>query len=73
MSLGWMVGALLLGAFLITALVFGWLMLRRPLELWDWGTRRALARTGLEKRVILSPAGPQTSRRSLSRVTILPA
>lgn len=60
MSLGWMVGALLLGAFLITALVGGWLMLRRPLELWDWGTRRALARAGLEKRVIPSPAGPQT-------------
>ena len=60
MSFGWMVGALLLGAFLITVLVVGWLMLRRPLELWDWGTRRALARTGLEKRVIPSPAGPQT-------------
>lgn len=60
MSFGWMVGALLAGAFLITVLVVGWLMLRRPLELWDWGTRRALARTGLEKRVIPSPAGPQT-------------
>jgi len=60
MSLGWMVGALLLGAFLITALVVGWLMLRHPLELWDWGTRRALARAGLERRVIPSPAGPQT-------------
>ncbi len=60
MSFGSMVGALLLGAFLITVLVVGWLMLRRPLELWDWGTRRALARTGLEKRVIPSPAGPQT-------------
>jgi len=60
MSLGWMVGGLLLGALLVTVLVFGWLMLKRPLELWDWGTRRALARAGLEKRVVASPAGPQT-------------
>jgi pimeloyl-ACP methyl ester carboxylesterase len=60
MSMGWMAGALLLGAFLITVLVFGWLMLKRPLELWDWGTRRALTRAGLEKRIVPSPAGPQT-------------
>jgi len=59
MSLGWIVGALLLGAFLIAVLGFGWLMVKRPLELWDWGTRRALLRAGLRKVVIPSPAGPQ--------------
>ncbi len=60
MPLGWMVGTLLLGTALVGCLVFGWMMFKRPLELWDWGTRRALARAGLEKRVVPSPAGPQT-------------
>jgi pimeloyl-ACP methyl ester carboxylesterase len=55
-----MVGALLLGGLLVIVFIFGWLMLKRPLELWDWGTRRALAKAGLEKRVVPSPVGPQT-------------
>ncbi|BDU68048.1 alpha/beta hydrolase [Geothrix oryzae] len=60
MFLGWILGALALGALLIIVLAFGWLMLKRPLELLDWGTRRALGRAGLEKCVVPSPVGPQT-------------
>jgi len=60
MSLGWMIGALLLGACLVAGLVLGWLLLKRPLELWDWGTRRGLTGAGLKKVIVQAPAGPQT-------------
>ncbi len=60
MSLGWMIGALLLGACLVAGLVLGWLLLKRPLELWDWDTRRGLTGAGLKKVIVQAPAGPQT-------------
>ena len=60
MSTGWIIGILVLAAFIIVGLVLGWLMLKRPLELWDWGTRRSLARAGLAKTVVQTPVGPQT-------------
>jgi len=60
MSMGWMIGGLLLGALLLAGLVLGWLLLKRPLELWDWGTRRGLAGAGLKKVVVQAPSGPQT-------------
>lgn len=58
--MGWILGALGLGALFSCCLVGGWMLLKRPLELWEWGTRRALTRGGLAKRVVSSPAGPQT-------------
>ncbi len=60
MSNGWIIGTLLLGSFLAGFLILGWLMLKRPLELWDWGTRRALAGAGLKKVIVPAPVGPQT-------------
>lgn len=53
---GWGLGVLLLAS----ALAVVWLIAKRPLELFAWGSRRALARAGLRKTVVASPAGPQT-------------
>jgi pimeloyl-ACP methyl ester carboxylesterase len=60
MSYVWMVGTAALVLVVAGGLVLGWMMLKRPLELWDWATRRALARAGLKKVTVPSPAGPQT-------------
>jgi len=61
MPLGWMIVVLLLGVVLVAVLALAWLVLKRPLEFWDWGTRRALIRAGMKKLVIPSAAGPQTT------------
>lgn len=60
MSEGWMIGSLILVSFIIGCLILGWLMFKRPLEVWDWGTRRSLVKAGLSKRVVQTPVGPQT-------------
>lgn len=60
MSKGWIIGTVVLASFIIGCLVLGWLMLKRPLEVWDWGTRRSLAKAGLKKVIVQTPVGPQT-------------
>lgn len=60
MSYVWMVGTAALALVMAGCLVLGWMMFKRPLELWDWATRRALAKAGLKKLAVPSPAGPQT-------------
>ena len=60
MSTSWIAGAVLLALFIIGCLFVGWLFVKRPLEVFAWGTRRSLLRAGLKKTVVQAPAGPQT-------------
>ena len=60
MTASGIVGTGLAALFVAGALAAGWLFLKRPLELFAWGTRRALLRAGLRKIVVEAPAGPQT-------------
>lgn len=51
------VGAAVVAAAGIAA---GWWMVKRPLDVWAWGTRQALTSAGLQRQVVQTPAGPQT-------------
>ena len=53
-------GSLLLALFVLGFLFVGWLLLKRPLEVFAWGTRRSLVRAGLKKLAVEAPVGPQT-------------
>ena len=57
MSAGWIVLVVLVVA---ACLAVGWLLAKRPLEVFAWGTRQALVRAGLKKVVVEAPVGPQT-------------
>jgi len=59
MTTWWIMGALLLAVLVAGSLVAGWLLAKRPIEVWVWGSRRALSRAGLKKVMILAPMGPQ--------------
>ena len=59
MTSWWIMGALLLAVLVAGSLVAGWLLAKRPIEVWVWGSRRALSRAGLKKVRIQAPAGPQ--------------
>jgi pimeloyl-ACP methyl ester carboxylesterase len=61
MTNGWIVGTLVLAAGLLGCLLVGWLLVKRPLEVWAWGTRRALISAGLKKVVIQTPVGAQSA------------
>ena len=60
MSTGWIAGSVVLALLVAGGLFMGWLFAKRPLEVWEWGTRRALLRAGLKKTVVQAPVGPQT-------------
>src|SRR5664279_1255671 len=53
-------GAALLVLFVAGSLFVGWLLVKRPLEVFAWGARRSLGRAGLKKLVVQTPVGPQT-------------
>lgn len=55
-----MIGTVALAVLAAAGLGFGWLLYRRPLAVFAWGTRRALAKAGLARRTVPAPAGPQT-------------
>lgn len=57
MKVGFIVIGVLVGLSLLGML---WLVLKRPLTLWDWTTRRALLKAGMQKLTIPSEWGPQT-------------
>ena len=61
MTKGWIMGFLVLAIFVAGCLVVGWLLVKRPLEVWAWGTRRSLVRAGLKKVIVQSPVGSQTA------------
>ena len=60
MTVGWILGMLVVVAILIGGAGLGWWVVLRPLDAWVWGTRRALVKAGLKKVIVESPAGPQT-------------
>ena len=60
MSKGWIEAILLLSGLAAVLGTAAWLLLKRPLALLAWGTRRSLIATGLKKLVVPTPAGPQT-------------
>ena len=60
MTAPWIVGTVLAVLVIAGCLAAGWLFVKRPLEVFAWGTRRALLRAGLKKIVVQAPAGPQT-------------
>ena len=60
MTTWWIAGTVLLALFVIGCLFVGWLLVKRPLEVWAWGARRSLRRAGLKKVVVRTPVGPQT-------------
>ena len=51
----------LLALFVAGSLFAGWLLVKRPLEVFAWGARRSLGRAGLKKVVVRTPFGPQTA------------
>ena len=58
MPMSWILG----GAGMALALAgtwTGWWMMKRPLEVLAWGTRRSLQKAGLRKQVVETPPGPQ--------------
>lgn len=56
----WRIAVLVvLAMFAIGGFVAGWFLLKRPLEVWAWGTRRALTGAGLRRVVVESPVGRQ--------------
>ena len=58
----WEIAAsVLLALFVAGSLFAGWLLVKRPLEVFAWGARRSLRRAGLKKIVVRAPAGPQTA------------
>jgi len=57
----WILGSALLAAAVIGCLVVGWLLVKRPLEVWAWGSRWSLVRAGLKKVIVQSPVGPQAA------------
>ncbi len=60
MTKGWIVGYLVLAIFVAGCLLVGWILVKRPLEVWAWRTRRSLLRAGLKKVMVQTPVGPQT-------------
>ncbi len=60
MSKGLIEAILLLSGLAAVLGTAAWLLLKRPLALLAWGTRRSLLATGLKKLVVPTPAGPQT-------------
>lgn len=48
------------GGVLIAALPIGWLIMKRPLAVWSWVSRKALKKIGLKQSSAPSPSGPQT-------------
>jgi len=54
-----LVAVVILAVLVIAVLVVVWLILKRPMALLAWGTRRSLAANGLQKRVVPTPVGPQ--------------
>ena len=58
----WEIAATVLLALLVAGGLFaGWLLVKRPLEVFAWGARRSLRRAGLKKIVVRAPAGSQTA------------
>ena len=43
------------------SLFVGWLLVKRPLEVFAWSARRSLRKAGLKKVVVPAPVGPQTA------------
>lgn len=60
MTLGSILWLLVLALFIVGCVGVGWLFAKRPLAVAFWGTRRALRRAGLKKRLVEAPIGPQT-------------
>ncbi len=60
MTQGGMIGVAALAVLAAGGLAFGWMLFKRPLAVFAWGTRRALAKAGLGRRTVQAPAGPQT-------------
>jgi 3-oxoadipate enol-lactonase len=61
MTLTWVLGIVLLAALLPGCLFVAWMLVKRPLEVWVWASRRMLLRAGLRKIVVQTPLGPQTA------------
>ena len=58
----WRIAVLVVLATLaVGGFVAGWFLLKRPLEVWAWGTRRALTGAGLRRVVVESPIGRQVA------------
>jgi len=53
-------GTVLLALLIVACAWAAWMLARRPLDVWVWANRRALASAGLKKLSIPSPAGAQT-------------
>lgn len=60
MSKGLFLGTVLVALLIVACAWAAWMLARRPLDVWVWANRRALASAGLKKLSVPSPAGPQT-------------
>lgn len=59
-KIGLIAGITALAILVAGGITAGWWMLKRPLEVWAWGTRQTLTSAGLKKVIVPTPAGPQT-------------
>jgi pimeloyl-ACP methyl ester carboxylesterase len=60
MKIGLSVGISVLAILVAGGMTAGWWMVKRPLEVWAWGTRQTLTGAGLKRIVVGTPVGSQT-------------